>query len=269
MSDLNEIKADFNYRNPLKEGEAKPAFGLQEEDPSMPNHKSYKKIIQNARLKDFSLETSGFELISHESLVNNFYDDLEVTQIYYPEMSKLVKDKTKADEVHIVSHITRNEAQAESGERKGAHRLVHNDFTPNFKNTLEPLLEETNSKPEKILVFNLWRRFDKDGLDAPFAVCDSRTVSEKELIPTDLHNYLEGQEDSLTVEIFQSSYSENHKWNYYPKMNRNEVLMFKTYDSTLNPFMPTLHSAFDDNSLKNKKVSPRQSLEVRAICFFN
>ena len=125
MSDLNEIKADFNYRNPLKEGEAKPAFGLQEEDPSMPNHKSYKKIIQNARLKDFSLETSGFELISHESLVNNFYDDLEVTQIYYPEMSKLVKDKTKADEVHIVSHITRNEAQAESGERKGAHRLVH------------------------------------------------------------------------------------------------------------------------------------------------
>ena len=46
MSDLNEIKADFNYRNPLKEGEAKPAFGLQEEDPSMPNHKSYKKIIQ-------------------------------------------------------------------------------------------------------------------------------------------------------------------------------------------------------------------------------
>ena len=49
----------------------------------------------------------------------------------------------------------------------------------------------------------------------------------------------------------------------------NEVLMFKTYDSTLNPFMPTLHSAFDDNSLKNKKVSPRESLEVRAICFFN
>jgi hypothetical protein len=33
--------------------------------------------------------------------------------------------------------------------------------------------------------------------------------------------------------------------------------------------MPTLHSAFDDNSLKNKKVSPRESLEVRAICFFN
>jgi hypothetical protein len=33
--------------------------------------------------------------------------------------------------------------------------------------------------------------------------------------------------------------------------------------------MPTLHSAFDDNSFGDKKVSPRKSLEVRAICFFN
>ncbi len=27
------IEADFNYRKPLKENEAKPAFGLAEEDP--------------------------------------------------------------------------------------------------------------------------------------------------------------------------------------------------------------------------------------------
>ena len=266
---MDKIEAYFNYRNPLKEGELKPAFGLQEEDPMMPNHSSHKKTIQNARLKDFKIEMGGFELLSHKSAVKDFFDDNEVSQIYYPEMTKLVKDKTKADEVHIVSHISRNEAQVESGERKGAHRLVHNDFTPNFKNTLEPLLQETNSNPSKIMVFNLWRRFDKDGVDAPFAVCDSRTVSEKELIPTDLHNYLEDQEDSLTVEIFQSSHSDKHEWNYYPKMNRDEVLMFKTYDSTLNPFMPTLHSAFDDISFEGKEVSPRMSLEVRAICFFN
>ena len=269
MDNLEKTKASFNYRNPLIRGEPKPAFGLKEEDASMPNHTSHMKTIQNARLKEFSIETSGFELLNHKSAVKDFFNDLEVTEIYYPEMTKLVKERVLADEVHIVSHISRNEAEVESGKRKGAHRLVHNDFTPNFKSTLEPLLEETNSKPSKILVFNLWRRFDKDGIDAPFALCDARTVNEKELIPTDLHNYLEGQEDSLTVEIYQSSFSEKHQWNYYPKMNRDEVLMFKTYDSTLNPFMPTLHSAFDDNSFGDKEVSPRKSLEVRAICFFN
>ena len=47
---MDKIEAYFNYRNPLKEGESKPAFGLLEEAPSMPNHSSYKKIIQNARL---------------------------------------------------------------------------------------------------------------------------------------------------------------------------------------------------------------------------
>ena len=61
---MDKIKAYFNYRNPLKEGELKPAFGLEEEDPLMPNHTSYKKTIQNARLKDFKIEMGGFELLS-------------------------------------------------------------------------------------------------------------------------------------------------------------------------------------------------------------
>ena len=52
-------------------------------------------------------------------------------------------------------------------------------------------------------------------------------------------------------------------------MNRDEVVMFKTFDSVENPFLPTLHSAFDDVSFEGQEVSPRESIEVRAICFFN
>ena len=51
-------------------------------------------------------------------------------------------------------------------------------------------------------------------------------------------------------------------------MNRDEVVMFKTYDSNEKPFMPTLHSAFDDPT-SNENASPRESIEVRAICFFD
>ena len=50
-------------------------------------------------------------------------------------------------------------------------------------------------------------------------------------------------------------------------MKKDEVLMFKTYDSLEKPFLPTLHSAFDEPSM-NKSVSPRESIEVRAICLF-
>ena len=264
----SKIEAVFNYRNSLSEGESKPAFGLKEEDPNMPDHKSYSKYIENARLTNYNLSNTGFELLQHESKVKNFYDDKEISEIYYQEIKSLVKAKTKADDVEIISHIARNEEEAQSGTRKGAHRLVHNDFTPKFKETLEPFLKETGSNPKQIVVYNLWRRFDADGIDAPFALCDSRTVSEKELIPTDLYNYLDGEEGGLQVEIYQSSFSEQHSWYYYPEMKRDEVLMFKTYDSKEKPFLPTLHSAFDDPSAQGKDVSPRESIEARAICFF-
>ena len=262
------IEADFNYRKPLKENEAKPAFGLSEPDESMPDHKSYKKVVHDARGSNFDITMGGFELIKHQSQVKDFFDDEEVARVYYDEMSNYVKEKVGADTVHIISHISRNEAQADSGERKGGHRLVHNDFTTNFGSTLDPFLKETGLNPKRVIVYNLWRRFDKDGVDTPFAVCDKRTVSEKELIPTDLFNYLPGQEEALTVEICQSSHNDSHKWYFYPEMNKDEVLMFKTYDSDEQPFIPTLHSAFDYPETP-EGASPRKSIEVRAVCFFN
>ena len=265
---MESLQAEFNYRKPLKDNEKKPAFGLTEDDGSMPDHKSFTKQVHNARESDFEIETGGFELINHESSVKDFYNDEEILQVYYDEMSSYVKEKVGADVVQIFSHITRSEAEADSGKRKGGHRLVHNDFTTNFSKTLDPVIEEMKIKPKRIVVFNLWRRFDKDGLDTPFAVCDKRTVSEKELIPTDLFNYIKDQPAALTVEIYQSANNDNHKWYFYPKMNRDEVLMFKTYDSSDNPFLPTLHSAFDDPSVSGE-VSPRESIEVRAVCFFN
>ena len=270
------MKAEFFYRKPLKKGESKPAFGVKEPDPDRPDHKGFMKEVFNARKEDHSLTESGFILLNHKSAMTDFYDDKEVTEIYYDEMANLVKKQTGADQVFVVSHITRNEAEAAEGKRLGAHRLVHNDFTPNFKQTIQPLLDENGSNPSKINVYNLWRRFDEDGMDAPFALCDSRTVSEKELIPTDLFNYGKDEEktetladeNGFTVEIYQSMNSDSHKWYFYPKMNRDEVVMFKTYDSNENPFMPTLHSAFDDLSC-DSKVSPRESIEVRAICLFD
>ena len=149
------IEAEFNYRNPLKENEPKPAFGLSEEDPNMPDHKSFKKTVHNARELGFDISMGGFELLDHKSSVVDFYNDEEVANTYYGEMTDLVKQKVGADLVQIVSHITRNEAQAESGERKGGHRLVHNDFTTSFGKTLDPFLQETGMKPKRIVVYNL------------------------------------------------------------------------------------------------------------------
>ena len=117
----------------------------------------------------------------------------------------------------------------------------------------------------RICIFNLWRRFDADGLHAPLAVCDASSVTEAELIPTDLWNY--GDEQGFAIEIYQSSHNPEHRWFYFPKMHKEEVLMFKTYDSAMSPFMPTLHSAFDDPECP-ERASLRESIEVRVMCLY-
>ncbi|MBA59664.1 MAG: hypothetical protein CMQ40_10920 [Gammaproteobacteria bacterium] len=266
MSENNlDLEAELFYRKPLLAGEPKPSFGLSEPDPDRPELQGFTAKIRNSREKQTSLDQEGFCLVNHRSETIDFYDDAEVQSRYYPEMRDLAKKLTRADFVQILSNITRNEKQAAQGKRLGAHRLVHNDFTPDLAQTLKPLIESHGIKPKRVRVFNLWRRFDFDAVDAPLAVCDSRTVGQEELIATDLHNYGEGT--GFQVEIYQSSYQTKHRWFYYPKMKRDEVLVFQTYDSQMEPFSPTLHSAFDDPGCP-QNVSPRESIEVRAVCLY-
>ena len=85
------MRAEFFYRNPLKKGEPKPAFGVEEPNPDWPDHKGFMKQVFNAREEDHSFSESGFILLNHKSAINNFYDDKEVTELYYVEMAKFVK----------------------------------------------------------------------------------------------------------------------------------------------------------------------------------
>ena len=58
------------------------------------------------------------------------------------------------------------------------------------------------------------------------------------------------------------------RWYYYPRMNRNEVLLFKTYDSALDGrtrFTP--HSSCKDPRVPDD-APPRESLETRCLAFF-
>eukprot|EP00811_Abedinium_folium_P012086 NODE_21200_length_764_cov_5.012559.p5 GENE.NODE_21200_length_764_cov_5.012559~~NODE_21200_length_764_cov_5.012559.p5 ORF type:complete len:62 (-),score=23.98 NODE_21200_length_764_cov_5.012559:337-522(-) len=52
-----------------------------------------------------------------------------------------------------------------------------------------------------------------------------------------------------------------------PEMTKDEVLVIKTYDSEMHPFIPTLHTAFDDP--KTPQDAPeRTSIDARVLCIF-
>ena len=54
-------------------------------------------IINGRPVADqLTLDEQGFMLTHHETAVHNFYDDDEVRRVYYPEVERLVKEKTGA-----------------------------------------------------------------------------------------------------------------------------------------------------------------------------
>ncbi len=259
------LEAEFNYRIPPKGGEPKPSFGKNPVDPSVVRHQLHPHTVRNGREIEASLGVEGFQLARHTSQVKDFYDPKQIENLYYDEMRTLAAELTGAKSVRVISHLTRNEAEAELGQRLGAHRLVHNDFTPALKEKLQGFIGDRKPPEGRIAIFNMWRRFDPGKLHAPLAVCDARSVSPADLLPTDLHNY--GGRQGFQLEIYQALHNPDHRWFFFSEMERDEVLVFKTYDSKMDPFIPTLHSAFDDPDCP-ADAPPRESIEARAICFF-
>ena len=60
-----------------------------------------------------------------------------------------------------------------------------------------------------------------------------------------------------------------HKWYVFPRMQRDEAVVFRAFDSELaaagRPFW-TPHTAFLDPTVS--EAPPRESLEMRPICFW-
>ena len=115
---MSALKADFNYRKPLKPDEEKPSFGLTEGDPSMPNHKSFAKEVHNARESNFKIEDGGFELINHKSAVKNFYDDDEIVKRMsgrrmHPESGRVYHIKYNPPKNEGKYHITNKDLKTE------------------------------------------------------------------------------------------------------------------------------------------------------------
>ena len=74
--------------------------------------------------------------------------------------------------------------------------------------------------------------------------------------------------EDRTGEVYSVSYSANHRWFYFPNMERNEAMLLKCYDSSTDGQARfTAHSAFEDpTSLPD--APPRESIETRTLVFF-
>ena len=71
-----------------------------------------------------------------------------------------------------------------------------------------------------------------------------------------------------TGEILYGIYNPDHRWNYFPRMERHEATLIKCYDSLKDGRARfSLHTAFQDPTTP-ENAPPRESIEIRTLAFF-
>ena len=86
------------------------------------------------------------------------------------------------------------------------------------------------------------------------------TICKKDLIATDQRF------PDRTGEIYHLAYNKNQKWLWVPKMNNNEVLLLKNWESYNNTEVSNYapHTSFNLKG-QNIKKYPRDSIEARVF----
>ena len=268
---LEAIEAMLHY---LEEGSEKPASygGIRQavaDQQRKGNYLEHKMTIYNARaIADrLSLEREGFIFVNHETRMNNFYDEAEVRELYYRETEELVKKTSGAKRVVVFDHTLRSADPVTREEKQisGPVRNAHNDYTdwsgPQRVRDLLPDEAEELLK-RRFAIVQTWRPINKPVQREPLAIADARSIGTREMVTT-ARIY-----PDRVGETAHMTFNPDHVWYYFPNMQRNEAIVFKTFDSARDGRARwTAHCAFDDPTSRSE-APPRESIEMRALAFF-
>ena len=280
-----DIETTLNY---TKDEGTRPYFYLYnrtEEEIQNSPHKEMMQgtnvevdvLVRDGRSHNLSLDENSFELVQQTTSLStkDFYDNPEnITDIYYSEIADLVKKATGAAHVYVFHHQVRNKDRAgsvfEQANVQPYAAGVHSDSSPHHAEKtfirFAGIRDNKEYTEGRFLYINAWRNIsDTPIADNHLAVCD-----ETSLVRPD---------DYILADLFMKGYqmaqfklsdrnSKQHRWYYFSRMKKDEVLLFKQWDSDTNrPARTCFHSAFSDPSAPDD-APPRESIEVRAFAYF-
>jgi hypothetical protein len=225
--------------------------------------------IRNGRphAEEFVLDREGFRFVPHDTRVSDFFDEDEIRRVYYPEMEALVKAESGASRVVIFDHTLRtaDDAVREARKIREVVPRVHNDYTewsgPQRVRDLLPDEAEALLQ-RRFAIIQVWRPIRLPVESFPLGICDARTLSTDDLVIS------ERRYPNRVGQTYAITYNPRHKWLWFPRMRREEAIVFKVYDSEKDGRARwTAHTAFDDPT-SPPHARPRESIEIRTLAFF-
>jgi len=265
------VEADLNYAVATGEKPVSETYGKDGLERRYTGRFEPRRVrIADARAitNTLSLDKEGFELVGQQTRVASFFDRHELETVYYPEMQSLIAARTGARRVEIFDHTLRSgDADARTVRKiREPVKAVHNDYTEwSGPQRVRDLLggEAETLLKKRFAIVQTWRAIGGDIARDPLAIADARSIDFRDFIPA------ERRFPDRVGEIYQLAFSAAHRWYYFPRMRRDEVLVFKVYDSEKDGRARfSTHSSFDDPT-SPADASPRESVEIRAFVFFD
>jgi hypothetical protein len=215
----------------------------------------------------FGVDSNGFALVDHPTKMADFFDKDELRSVYYREMEALIESVTGARRVHVFDHTLRSGDEGERSARQIREPVmaVHNDYTewsgPQRVRDLLPGEAEALIA-RRFAIVQTWRAIAEPIERDPLAIADARSIEFSDFIPA------ERRFPDRVGEIYQLEFNPNHRWFWFPRMRRDEALVFKVYDSEKDGCARfSAHTSFALAGARTD-APPRQSIEIRAFAFF-
>lgn len=269
------LHAEFSYLLPMQDKPYTylypPPAGIERETA---RYQSCLCEVRDARQgPETSLDVEGFRLVEQRSEVADFFDWAEVKSLYYRECATLARQLTGARLAIVFDHLVREReagrpalgfGRADDGSPPAAVGRVHNDYTAasgRRRLGMQCPGMDGDTWDGRFSILNIWRPLVGEVLDTPLGVCDASSVASEDLVATDIHY------PSRSGEIYLCTHAQGHRWHYYPRMRRDEALVFKSFDSAADVASFTPHAAFD-----LPQVPPdaplRKSIETRVLLIY-
>lgn len=266
------VEADLNYSidSGLMPVTETKDLGTYETVTERRNH-SYvpqRMKIHNGRKhwNSFQLDRNGFEFVNHQTKVRDFYDDQELRDVYHPEMVELIKAHSGASRVFVFDHTVRSYEKGKEMRLRTPVHSVHNDYTEWSapKRVRDFMGDEADALlARRFAIIQVWRPINTPIEEDPLAISDGATLDENDLL------LAERRYPDRVGQTYRVAYSPKHTWYYLPRMQRDEAIMFKVYDSARDGRARyTAHTAFVDPAMP-ANPNRRESIEIRSFAFFD
>jgi len=227
----------------------------------------HRVAIRNGRNREFSLDRDGFRFVRHDTQMRDFFDADAVRSTYYAEMEALVKAESGAKRVVIFDHTLRtaDDELRQSAKIREVVRRVHNDYTEwSAPQRVRDILpdEADDLLRRRFAIVQVWRPIRHPVETHPLAICDAASLSFDDMVIS------ERRYPNRIGQTYAITYNPAHQWFWFPRMRRDEALVFKVYDSEKDGRARwSAHTAFEDPT-SPPHARPRESIEIRTFAFF-